>query len=284
LDWFGIRGSRSHSPRSPATQAKPVKYIVIKMEKCDGELDLSSLTSDIERWEAIAQIAEGLTTLHGMGRVHGDIRTKNIFVTGKTGNRRFKLGDFGETRDKGTRLGHGVNVYAAPEVAPDPFHDFVEENICSRPANDMYALGIVIYEMFALSESSYHERAEKLPKLTGRGRREDPYTQATPDYTPLDSVLVAAKKVIGQLLNTDPKKRMTAAGLLSYCLKHLADQEKSPLKKRREGDETISARLERETKRASKFQKTNSLLFPEDSTPTSRDLTQLRNENHLKRL
>lgn len=106
------------------------------------------LTLDI-----IGQVLQALACIHGHDMVHRDIKTSNILLQpGPDGRPLVKLTDFGialiETEsaamDRLTSLGTqgpGTPVYMAPErIDPQTFGA-----IC--PATDLYAVGIILYEL-----------------------------------------------------------------------------------------------------------------------------------------
>jgi predicted Ser/Thr protein kinase len=95
------------------------------------------------------QIAEGLDAAHRAGVIHRDIKPDNIMVIGTDGLESIKLMDFGiaRLRDAGatSRLTRpdvimGTPSYMAPEQA---------EGADVSDKTDIYALGIVLYEMLS---------------------------------------------------------------------------------------------------------------------------------------
>jgi len=100
------------------------------------------LRSD-EAFEVSIQIAEGLQAIHDAGIIHRDLKTPNIMRDAK-GN--VRLMDFGIAKEEGAASGHtatglivGTPEYMSPEQARG-------EKVDSR--TDVYALGIVIFEVF----------------------------------------------------------------------------------------------------------------------------------------
>jgi serine/threonine protein kinase len=91
------------------------------------------------------QTADAVRFIHSRGILHGDIKTENIFMVKTTMTRRLvKLLDFGLARpDLGRReVMDGTPEYIAPER--------IEGAPCSQ-ASDIYALGIVFFELLTAS-------------------------------------------------------------------------------------------------------------------------------------
>lgn len=114
----------------------------ITMEYVDGE-DLASLLRRIGRLPADKALAltrdlcAGLAASHDRGFIHRDLKPANVMIDGR-GNAR--ITDFGlaglaeETKSAG-----GTPLYMAPEQ--------LERGIAT-PRSDIYALGLVLFEMF----------------------------------------------------------------------------------------------------------------------------------------
>ncbi|MFC5143615.1 serine/threonine-protein kinase [Streptomyces aureoversilis] len=103
-----------------------------------------------------AQICEGLAHLHRSGWVHGDLKPDNILLM-LDGS--VKLSDFGlATELTGT---HGTHGYAPPMgtfdyLPPERWKaPLGERGVEVRPSADIWALGIMIHEVFAAGASPF---------------------------------------------------------------------------------------------------------------------------------
>ncbi|MCB9632872.1 MAG: protein kinase [Sandaracinus sp.] len=98
-----------------------------------------------EAIEMARQMAEGLARAHDLGVVHRDLKPENVFVVPQPkGPPLVKLVDFGLARvrreDRLTVTGQIVGT--PPYMAPERFR---QDDV--TPSADLYALGIVLYEM-----------------------------------------------------------------------------------------------------------------------------------------
>jgi serine/threonine-protein kinase len=92
--------------------------------------------------EITEQVAEGLGAAHAQGVVHRDIKPENIFLT-HTGT--VKVMDFGiaRGRDSDGISEAGVLAGTASYMAPEQATGFAS----AGPSVDLYALGVVAYEL-----------------------------------------------------------------------------------------------------------------------------------------
>jgi serine/threonine protein kinase len=138
-----------------------------------------------------AEIALALDHLHSLNFVYRDLKPENILID-RDGHMR--ITDFGLVKSnmgpgKTTSTFCGTAEYLAPEV------------VLNRPyakAVDLWALGVLMFEMMAGNTPWYDENVDRLyKKIVG-----------TPVSFP-GSFSASAKDVIGRLLEKEPSKRMT---------------------------------------------------------------------------
>ncbi|XP_040380325.1 mitogen-activated protein kinase kinase kinase 17-like [Oryza brachyantha] len=147
--------------------------------------------------EYAADVAGGLAYLHGMGLVHGDVKSRNVVVGG---DGRAKLADFGCARWAGSaRPIGGTPAFMAPEVARG------EEQ---SPAADVWALGCTVIEM-ATGRTPWSDMDDVLAAVHRIG-----YTEAVPEVPAWLSA--DAKDFLARCLQRRPIDRSTAAQLLQH--------------------------------------------------------------------
>ncbi|KAG9089274.1 hypothetical protein FS749_001459 [Ceratobasidium sp. UAMH 11750] len=110
--------------------------------------DYARNKSIASRWRLCVQVAEGLSSVHASGMVHGDLKAKNILVSDEG---MVKLSDFGnsifvsecslEFTDTTNTVG-GTTRWMAPELLDEDESEDEDTNR-SQPA-DIYALGMTI--------------------------------------------------------------------------------------------------------------------------------------------
>jgi serine/threonine protein kinase len=121
-------------------------HLYLVMELLDGRslreilLEHRRLTID-EVLELSAQVADGVQAAHAIDVIHRDLKPENIYVRARN---RVKVLDFGIAKLSGgaswtTQKGmaHGTAFYMSPEQM---------QVLPLGPANDMYSLGIIMYE------------------------------------------------------------------------------------------------------------------------------------------
>ncbi|MDN5348043.1 MAG: eukaryotic-like serine/threonine-protein kinase [Clostridia bacterium] len=97
--------------------------------------------SPVEAIEIVLQICDALEHAHEKGIVHRDIKPHNILLTASG---RVKVTDFGiaQAADQATLTYNGSLVGSVHYLAPEQ-----ARGMTATPASDIYALGVVMYEM-----------------------------------------------------------------------------------------------------------------------------------------
>ncbi len=183
-------------------------HVYIAMELVDGR-PLSDLTAgsplpveSLMRYGA--QIADALAHAHDRGVIHRDLKTANVVITP---DGRAKVLDFGLARRRGEEARHtlteagaivGTPAYLAPEVIRGEKAD---------ERSDLWALGIVLYEM-----------ASGTPPFTGRTSYELAFAVMNDAPARLPSRFAALGVVITRCLAKQPGERYQRASEVQAAL------------------------------------------------------------------
>lgn len=124
-------------------------YLVMELLRGETVADLLERGRiPIERAIPIAiQITRGLARAHDLEVIHRDLKPENIFLTqDANGEELVKLLDFGIARSaQDARLTGAGEVFGTPQyMAPERI-----TSIDAGPSADLYALGVILYEMIA---------------------------------------------------------------------------------------------------------------------------------------
>ncbi|MFC8595189.1 serine/threonine-protein kinase [Streptomyces atroolivaceus] len=129
--------------------------IVLVMERAAGSLRelVDAGVPEADRGRLIAGICEGLAHLHRSGWVHADLKPENVLL-GR--DHSVKLSDFGLATELTGTHGYappmGTLDYFPPERWRAPLGEL---GVRVRPTADIWALGIVIHEVFASGRSPF---------------------------------------------------------------------------------------------------------------------------------
>jgi serine/threonine protein kinase/tetratricopeptide (TPR) repeat protein len=204
--------------------------VIVVFEYVEGETLSTRLArgplSINEAVEVAWQLADALAAAHAQGIIHRDLKPSNVVLGSET---RAKVLDFGIARMVPAGADYSVSVpgtiggglvgtpgYAAPE-------QYLSRNVDGRA--DLYALGVIIFEMIAgrrpfpgndavaLATSVLRDDA---PKLTGTGTWVPP----------------SLDRLVGKLLEREPSKRPSSGDEVLVELSPLRDMESSPLARR----------------------------------------------------
>ncbi|MFF2040658.1 serine/threonine-protein kinase [Kitasatospora sp. NPDC058170] len=122
--------------------------IVLVMERAEGTLrDLLATGVDEARGgRIIAGICEGLAHLHRSGWVHADLKPENVLI-GRDGE--VRISDFGLAIELTGTHGHSAPIGTPDYLPPERWREPLgEHGIKVRTTADIWALGIVIHEVF----------------------------------------------------------------------------------------------------------------------------------------
>jgi serine/threonine-protein kinase len=180
----------------------------LSMEYVDGE-DLASLLRRIGRLpqdkavEMARQLCAGLHAAHEEGILHRDLKPANVMLDGRG---RIKITDFGlaglQESFEGADVGVGTPAYMAPEQTS-------RREVTAR--SDIYALGLVLYELFTGKPAFSGRTAAEL----ARAHRDAAPTSPSSIITDLDATV---ESVILRCLEKDPLRRPPSALAVSAAL------------------------------------------------------------------
>ncbi len=180
----------------------------ISMQFIDGE-DLSSLLLRIGRLpedkavEITRRLCAGLAAAHSQGVLHRDLKPANIMIDGRG---QVLITDFGlagiAEEIRGAEIGSGTPAYMSPEQLAGREVTF---------KSDIYALGLVLYEMFTGRPAYKAETLAELIRLREESRPAD-ISSVVRDIDP------AIERVILRCLDPEPKNRPASALAVSAAL------------------------------------------------------------------
>jgi serine/threonine-protein kinase len=179
----------------------------LSMEYVDGE-DLAALLRRIghlpkEKAVQIArQLCAGLAAAHEQGVLHRDLKPANVMIDGRG---RAKITDFGlavlDDRDSQER-GAGTPAYMAPEQLAGE---------AATVKSDLYALGLVLYELFTGHRPFNASSRQELARLQRESTPTNPSAH-------IDGFDPAVERVILRCLRGDPGERPSSALTVAAAL------------------------------------------------------------------
>jgi Protein kinase domain len=167
------------------------------------------------------EICEGLRLIHEKGVIHRDLKTGNIMLCKHAATTRVVLMDFGLARDSGVDAAENGKsppaerpgktlpqmIMGTPEyMAPEQF-----EAKPVSPATDIYALGIILYELV----TGLHPYAADTPVAAAIRRAKHPL----PPSSLRPKVPGQCDRVIERCLEYDPEKRYQSAKEVAKALR-----------------------------------------------------------------
>jgi len=208
----------------PAADGHPVTAF-LTMEYLEGTTLSSKLKNDVPiPWKQARGIAldicKGLELIHSEGIIHRDLKSANIMICQQGNTLRTVLMDFGLARpfgfnnavpqgkyDAGWQEGTvtGAIMGTLEYMAPEQF----ESNVVS-PATDVYALGIILYELM----TGTHPYPAHSPIGAAIGRAHHP----RPASSLVHSLPRHWDRVIERCLEYEPEKRYQSAREVAKAL------------------------------------------------------------------
>ena len=162
--------------------------------------------------ELACSILSPLGAAHAAGIVHRDLKPDNVFLVRQSRGEMVKLLDFGISRAQGlegefrlttTGLVLGTPFYMSPEQARG------DTNI--TPAADIYALGVILYEMLVgrvpINADNYNQLMYKV--MTG---------DYVPPRTLRPEIPVELEQIILATMSIEPGERPPSAAALEHAL------------------------------------------------------------------
>lgn len=180
----------------------------ISMEFIDGD-DLSALLTRVGRFtseravEISRQLCVGMAAIHKAGILHRDFKPANIIIDSRGVARITDFGIAGIEADiAGDNMRPGTPAYMSPEQING-------KDVTAR--SDIYALGLVIYEIFTGKQAFI---ADNVIDLIKKHQTETP-TNPSEIVKGIDSLV---ESVIAQCLEKDPKDRPQTALQVAMAL------------------------------------------------------------------
>src|SRR5580704_17531576 len=180
----------------------------ISMQFVDGE-NLASLLLRIGRLpadkavEISRRLCAGLAAAHSQGVLHRDLKPANIMIDGRG---QVLITDFGlaglEEEIRGSDIHSGTPAYMAPE-------ELAGKEVSSK--SDIYALGLVMYEIFTGKRAFEADTLADLIRMRGESRPSE-MSSSVRDVDP------AVERIILKCLDPDPLRRPAGALAVSAAL------------------------------------------------------------------
>jgi serine/threonine protein kinase len=173
----------------------------LSMEYVDGE-DLASLLKRIGRLpqdkalEIARQLCAGLASAHDRGVLHRDLKPSNVMIDGRG---RVRITDFGLAVVSGATVEHGETSGTPAYMAPEQL-----EGRGSTVQSDLYALGLVLYEIFTGRRAFDGASFEEL-------RRKHTHDAPKSPSEPVPGLHPSVERVILRCIEKDPRLRPSSA-------------------------------------------------------------------------
>lgn len=185
--------------------------------------DMGKATPETSSYSAKIQMmkgaAAGVAEMHALNIVHRDLKPSNIFVQ-VTWNKGIpeiiaKVGDFG------TATGDLSNEFRtkgnAGHYPPEVFEELFEKGKYQKAEADVWALGIIFYQLFFCNDRNYHypEFVNKMALEHKKISQDEinAFLASLPQTEKGGASLLPIINLMGQCLRYNPAERITAAKL-----------------------------------------------------------------------
>jgi len=160
--------------------------------------------TEAEAANVIRQVARACEYMHQRGVIHRDLKPENLVYLDEQ-NTQICVTDFGLAKFVNYEGGLmktacGTPGYVAPEILKQQKYD---------SQVDLWSIGVILYILLCGFPPFVEKNLKALYKIIREGKYEFP----SPYW---DKVSAEAKDCVGKLLVVDPKKRLTASGLLQH--------------------------------------------------------------------
>ncbi|MFD8593128.1 serine/threonine-protein kinase [Streptomyces sp. NPDC059637] len=140
-----------HTPDRPSLDGAIV--LVMERARCSLRELLGTRIDEAEGARIVTGICEGLAHLHRSGWVHGDLKPENVLI-GRDGE--VRLSDFGFAVELSGTHGYSAPMGTLGYLPPERWKERLgERGVLVRPTADIWALGIVIHEVFAAGAAPF---------------------------------------------------------------------------------------------------------------------------------
>jgi len=158
-----------------------------------------------EARDEVKAVTGALLYCHDLGIVHRDLKPENLLYSSKDESESIlKIADFGLAKltksDYAMQTACGTPGYVAPEIL---------EGKAYASEVDIWSMGVITYILLCGFPPFYDDNNAKLFKMIKRGEFDYP----SPYW---DKVSDDAKDLINNMLQVDPKKRLTAKQVLEH--------------------------------------------------------------------
>ena len=193
-------------------------HAFISMEFLDGvTLADKILESEPLPWREARRIAleicDGLQAIHGAGIIHRDLKSRNVMLASRNESIRAVVMDFGLAREISSPTSETATEITATGPAGTPGYMAPEQFTCDAltPATDIYALGVVLYEL--VTGTHPFPSSTPIGSAVQRGRRITLPSSIQPGLPR------SCDEIICKCLEFDPKRRYQSANELAAALR-----------------------------------------------------------------